>query len=236
MNKENTEDVFSNPTDHLVNQHWLEDTNLLNLNGNLLVALEILTTGITPKYDDIFEICVLPLNSFFDAHKGILPFYCLLKPKRPENIDPQSLLKVRKWGFREKVLKACTDGIDAYQAADMFDRWFDKINFAHNKKLSIICYNWIDKKPFIVDWLGQKYFDMYFDYRYRDPLPVGIFFNDHVDFRKGETFLPFPKLDFQYMTLCTKTDHDNRTRDTMITCYALADMYKKMINNNIACY
>lgn len=206
-----------------MNIHHIGDTNLLNLNGNLLCAIEINTTGSRPNYHDIFEICVLPLNAEYKKHKGILPFYCLMKPKRPQNIQFDEL---PKRSTRESIYNATLKGLDSHRAADIFNNWFEKIKFKIHKRLSILAYDWVSKRAFIIDWLGETAFNQYFDYKYRDPLAIALYCNDVKDMLTGT--IPFPKVDIAYLASQLKVDVE-RGQDTMIRCVQLAEIYKRSL-------
>lgn len=211
-----------------MNLHQVTDSNLLNLNGNMLCCIEIITTGPLVKHDNLIQVCILPLNSEWQPHKGIIPFYTDIIPKRPENIDLDNLPKKVN---RKRVTKASIDGKDAYIAADLFEDWFERIRFMPGKKLSIIAYDWHSKKDWLVDWLGPTMYDKFFDYRYRDPLPAALFANDVADMKVNN--LPYPKLHFQYLCSETKTESDN-TPDCLSKCLSIAELYVKMVQR--ACW
>lgn len=205
-----------------MNEHH-HDTNLLNLNGNLLCAAEIITTGSRPGFHDIIQICLLPINASWEIHKAILPFFMDVAPKRPDNVNFDDLPKKVN---RQRVFDSVTNGIEAYRAADLLQSWFDKIQFKFGKRISILAYDWNHKKQFLIDWLTPTKFEEYFDYRYRDPLPVSLYCNDVYDRRVS--MLPFPKVHFAYLCSQTKTEHDG-TVDCLSRCKYLIELYQRML-------
>ena len=71
-----------------------------HLNGNLLCAVDIETTGLEPNYHEIWQLCVLPLDSNIDplkkiGERSILPFYMDLKVNNPDHVDPTSMSVVQ---------------------------------------------------------------------------------------------------------------------------------------------
>jgi len=202
-----------------------QDPGLLTLNSNLLVVVDIITTGIKPKYHDLIQICVLPLNSELNPHKGILPFYTNLQPKRPDNIDSEDFN--RYYLNLEKLLKIMSGGIDAYRAADLFEEWYQKINLKYGKKLSVLSHDWTHKKEFLIDWLGPVNFESYFDYRYRDLIPAALFANDRAEFMMEQ--IPYPKTNLAHLCSQTKTEHENRMTDLLLNCVAMAECYRRML-------
>ena len=89
---------------------------MLHLNGNILAAIDVETTGLVPGFNDIVQICVLPLDADIKPLKmpGLTPFYMDLQPKRPENVDPEVLVKQR-----QLICDATIRGMEAYAAADL---------------------------------------------------------------------------------------------------------------------
>ena len=201
------------------------DTHLLSLNSNILCVVDMVTTGPKAGYDNLLEICVYPLNSDLKQYKKILPFTMILSPKRPENIDLERLDKYML--NRHRLYEMVQKGTDAYVAADRFDSWFEKIRLREGKKLSILSYDWPNKKSFLEDWLGELTYQRYFDYRYRDLLPVSLFCNDCAEFKVEQ--IPYPKQNLAHLMSQTHTEHEKRMNDPLLNCVAIAECYKRMI-------
>src|SRR4029077_8974982 len=106
-------------------------SGMQHLNGNLLAAIDIETTGLDPKIHEIIQICILPLNSQIQPLKEILPFYIDMAPGRPESIDPQAL-SVSKL----ELCRIMQQGFDQFKGADLLDSWFDKLDLAIGKRIS----------------------------------------------------------------------------------------------------
>lgn len=191
---------------------------LININSNSLCAISIETTGEVPGEHDLIELCIMLLDEKLDPFLKISPFYCFLKPKRPDNAE--------KRYKREKLCKAQLEGLDPDFAADFLGEWFAKLNMPRFKKIMPLTHNWPLVRDFLVDWLGQRNFNHYFDYRYRDLLPTAIYENDAAEFRVEQ--FPYPKVFFQFLCSCTRTER-RKPHDTFSECRIMAEVYKKII-------
>ena len=101
--------------------------SLMHLNGNILCAIDVETTGFIPGFHDVWQIAILPLNSEIRP-APVIPFYVDLKIKRPENIEPKAV-KLNRTDFFQRQLRA----LDPWTAADMFDEWVQKWIYQYTK-------------------------------------------------------------------------------------------------------
>jgi DNA polymerase III epsilon subunit-like protein len=208
---------------------------MIHLNGNLIASIDVETTGFIPGYHDIIQICVLILDSNLRPDKRVMPFYLDLKPKRPENIDQQAL-HISRINFARLMQRA----IDPWDAADLFDEWFEKLKkdtpkrralLPEGKKLIPLAQNWVFDRGFIIDWLGEKSFDSFLHPWYRDTLPVAQYIND--SYAKDvhcvlEHKVPFPKSNLLYLCACLKIKNEN-PHDALGDAVATAEVYRKMV-------
>ncbi len=205
------------------NLHHIADTNLLNLNGNLLCAVDVITTGDNPKKDQLYEICVLPLNANFKAHKGIIPFNIMFQINK-DKIDLDNLPKA----LGEKdIIEACLKGTHPYAIADRFEEWYDKIKLRSNKRICPLGYNYLLKQQFIANWLGHKHYNLFFSEAYRDLLSAAIFVNDKCDFHSEE--IRYPKYDLQYLFSQNKVEGAVGRYDSLANCISMAECYRRML-------
>jgi len=165
---------------------------MIHLNGSRLCAIEMFTTQ-----KEILEIAIIALNFKCEIDKSITPFNIMFSVNDLINLD-------RKHSD-DYLIRTQALGMTGYEAAKLFDDWFEKLKLREGKKIMPLAYNWAHKAPFIKEWLQPTYFDMYFDYRYRDPLCVANFVNDVCD-RKIEHYL-FPKLYLSYLCQQRKIDY-----------------------------
>lgn len=207
-----------------------------HLNGNLLVVIDTETTGFKPGFNDILEICVMPLDHQLKPDMTINPFVMELQPKRLENIDLEALriqgknldmiVKQKMCSDRKRLVRIATNGCDADLAADIFGDWFDSLNLAPFKKLMPIACNWPYDRGFIIDWLGPTAFEHYFHSQYRDVMCMALYDNDTSNWR-GESF-EYPKCNLQYLctTLGIERSGSHNALDDVI---ATAEVYRRLI-------
>jgi DNA polymerase III epsilon subunit-like protein len=197
---------------------------LTHLNSHLLCAVDCETTGKQAGVHDLIQICVLPLDVEIRPITDYRPFYMELKPKRPENIDPEAMRKNR--------LKICNSelrGIDPWHAYDLFEEWVRGLGEAGylppGKRLVPLAHNWPFDREFVIDWMGFLSFDHHFDGRYRCSMAAASFVNDSKDFKNEH--LPYAKVELKYMTRLLDVPHDN-AHDALQDCVATAELYRKM--------
>lgn len=212
---------------------------MIHLNGNLLAAVDVETTGTIPGFHDIWQVCVLILDDNIKPDKRVTPFYLELRPKRPENIDMKAV-KVSRMEFAQKMQRA----LDPWDAADLFDEWFEKLKvrterrpplLPEGKKLVPVAQNWPFDRSFMMDWLGVTSFESFFHPWYRDTLPVAQYLNDR--YAKDTLCIlpakvPFPKSNLAY--LCSQLKVKNlKAHDALQDCIATADVYNEMVLGHI---
>lgn len=205
----------------------MANKSMLHLNGNLLCAIDVETTGVIPGQHDLIQICVLPLNSDLKPLREILPFYMEMQPKRPENVD-HNAMKVNRLNFAELLLRAT----DPYKASDLFEEWFERLKLPFNKRISPLAHNWPFDRGFILDWLGQKTFEYIIDGRFRDTMTAALFANDRSCFNNIPT--PYPKVNLTYLASQLKVEHKElRRHDALQDCIITAEIYHRMMTHTV---
>lgn len=194
--------------------------SMVHLNGDLLCVIDCETTGLRPHYNDLIQICILPLDSDMKPLKTVTPFYQHMKAARPENVDAKAL-EVNKIDFFHLQQTA----FDPDKVADIFDDWFQKLKLPFGKKIQPLAQNWAFDREFIIDWLGVTAFESYFDRRYRDTMSTALFLNDVAD-THNEPY-PFPKCSLKYIASQLKLDYSG-AHDAMIDCMITAEAYRLM--------
>lgn len=199
-------------------------SGMIHLNGNLLCAVDVETTGVIPGFHDLIQLAILPLNSQIKPSKTAKPFYLNLTPIRPENIDPQAC-KIN----RLKRAELISNSIDAFKAADMFDDWFEKLNLPlagnSHKKIQPLWSNGGFDKSFLIEWLGLEHYNHYFHFHERDTQEFALSINDRFDFHNER--LPFPKVGLGYLTNALDIINDN-PHDALSDCVTTAEVYRRM--------
>lgn len=193
-----------------------------HLNRNILCALAIKTTGPDAQKHELIEIIIIPLTPTCDINKKILPFNVLFKPEhvtRAEfNLD------------NDLVLSAMSNGFDKYDAADIFEKWFAKLDLPPNKRIMVLTHDWAAKSEFIKEWLQPTAFRMTFSHEYRDIQAIGLFLNDYCDLRNERW--PFPKVKLSYMSAVQKIEYANRLPTVVDECQAMINLYKSLLRES----
>lgn len=175
-----------------------------HLNGAILCAIDIETTGLRADQHDIIQIAILPIDGYLQLDKTRRIFAIdPMKPRRPENADEKAM-RISKSDLANCLIR----GMDAYKAADLFVSWWEKLGMAPGKRLQPLACNWVFERAFLIDWLGFETFDMIFDARYRDVMTNAIFANDRASWEQEP--YPFPKVNLEY--LCTKLQIERTAR------------------------
>lgn len=193
---------------------------MTHLNNNLMCVIDCETTGDIPGHHDIYQICLLPLNADLKPFKEIVPFYCDIQLKRPENADEAVYKK-----YKDRICNAQINGLEAYRAADLFDEWFQKLNLGYNKQIIPLAQNWVFDRGFLIDWLGIESFKQYFSVLYRDTMTASLFLNDQADHHNDP--VPFAKNNLQWLCKTLNIPHE-RAHDALQDCLVTAEVYRQM--------
>lgn len=202
---------------------------MMHLNGHMIASIDVETTGFHAGYHDVVQVAVLLLNDDMEPHSQVMPFYVDMKPKRPENIDPDAL-KVSRLDFAYLVQRAA----DPYDMAEKFEEWFEELIsrglLPVRKRIVPLAQNWVFDRGFMIDWLGAKTFEYIFHPWYRDTLPVAQYLNDKHGWDVGQSFpwkVPFPKSNLGY--ICSQMGVKNaKAHDALQDCVATAECYRRM--------
>ena len=196
-------------------------SSMRHLNGNLLCAIDVETTGLDPMKHDIIQLAVLPLDAEIKPLQTVMPFYVNMKPKRPENIE-KAAMKVNKTELAQLII----NGLDPWKCVDMFEEWFERLNLPVGKKIVPLAHNWIFDSGFIREWMGPLSFAHFIDYHYRDSMTAALYLNDRAD-AHVEPY-PFPKVSLGYCCSQLKIDNIN-AHDALADCVATAEVYRRML-------
>lgn len=204
----------SHPGERQSRNLWI---GLQSLNGNLLCAIDVETTGLDPEQHEIWQLCVLPLNALLEPHKDFLPFYMEMKPERIDNIDPKAI----NLGIAD-VGKLIFNAMPTDKVQDLFVEWFEKLKLAPGKKIVPVAHNFFFDRPMLVKWLGGALYNDIFHYHPRDTMVIAAFLND----RQDSASLPLPYTRLALKNVCSKHSIDiPMAHDAMQDCLATAKLY-----------
>lgn len=205
---------------------------MVHCNGNMICAIDTETTGLDPRFHEIWQIAILPLDSNFDIYNQIPPFYILMKPECPEYINWEADVMKKN---QKHIVDAMKRGIDKEAAKDLLKKWIDRLdlpttNWGTPKKIMPLGQNYAFDKGFIQQWLGMEQYEEWFDYHDRDTMVLANFLNDHAAFRGNPA--PYAKVNLRW--LCKKHSIDNaHAHDALSDCRATAELYKALCQQSI---
>ena len=195
--------------------------SLLNLNGDMMAAVDVETTGSIAGWHEIVQVAVLPLNSEIEPSTVHRPFYLHLKPEHPERAQHKAM-EVN--GLDLEWLEA--NGIDRWRAADLFDEWFQALDLPFKKRLCPLAHNWAFERGFLLDWLGLETLDAIWHPHSRDSQRVATLFNDAAAYHGKK--IPFGTV--SQRSLCKKFGIVNANEhDALADCLACSKLYRALV-------
>lgn len=194
---------------------------LVNLDGNLLAAVDLETTGTQPGFHEIIQIAIVPLNSDLRPATGVRPFYTHVRPLHPEREEPSATQK-----HKIKMSELCLHSPDPDRVADLLVEWFERLELPFKKKLVPLAHNWAFESSFLKAWLGVPMVDDMFHSHARDGMAYAVMLNDKAAFR-GEV----PVFDRVGLgPLCNKLGIVNTNpHDALADCLAEAEVYRALL-------
>ena len=202
-------------------------TTFIHANSNLLASIDVKTTGLDANEFEIYEIAIIPVDSFLHRRKDRLPLDLLIQPSYPEKID---------WGFMEKqngvkpaIEKAIERGHPPHIARRLFERWVEDLYLPPKKKICPIGFNYGHEGRFLRKWMGHNHYDLVFDdTNIRDVRVIARFLNDLADLR-GAPY-PFMKVGLSQLATNLKVFQDyGRIRSALGEAAVTAEVYREML-------
>lgn len=194
-----------------------------HLNGHLLCAVDVETTGLEVGKHEIIQIAVLPLDFDLKPSTTLMPFDMKLKPENLPSIDVGAIT-VNKL----KIANLILTGHDSYAAADLFVEWFQNLGLPEGKRIMPLASNWVFDKSFIQEWMGFHNFNYVFDGRYRDLMCCALYLNDKADIQTEQ--YPFPKVNLAYIANCLKVPFEaDYCHNALYDCALTAACYREIL-------
>lgn len=197
-----------------------------HLNGNIVCAIDTETTGLDPRFQEIIQLAIIPLDTGFDPIKEIIPFCIQMKPERPEFID-RAALRVNK----SKVADLLQRGIDQETAKDLLQEWYDKLDlpctkWGTRKKIIPLGHNYAHDRGFMRAWLGNEMYDDIFFGHYRDTMITAIYLNDRAGMHSQP--VPYNKVALSWIAEKHKVPHRLK-HDALSDALVTAGIYREMV-------
>ena len=198
---------------------------LLTLDGNLMAAVDIETTGLLAGFHEVIQIAVQPLDAHLEPLKDVLPFYTNIQPEHFNRINNESM---RVHGINLTDLR--TAALDKWKVADLFDDWVQKLDLPYRKSLIPLAHNWAFESGFLKHWLGLESFNQLFHPHPRDTMILALSIADRAAFRGEDS--PFNR--YGLKSLCNTLGipfigHHDALADALAT----AQLYRTLMTLNI---
>jgi len=198
-----------------------------HLNHHIVCVVDSCTSGPRPGYNDIIELCVMPVTNGFQPDKQFLPFHMYMHPKRPENFDWSHLGKYDA-AYTRKHLK---DSLDPWYCQELFENWYTKLGLRDRKHIQPLAYNWSKQAAFLQDWFGydddnQTFMSDFFDLlHHRDLIDLALYMND-LAWCNQEPY-PIQKQNLAY--ICNKLNIVQRTPQTCMShCFDILSCWREL--------
>jgi DNA polymerase III epsilon subunit-like protein len=194
---------------------------LPHLNGNLLCAVDIETTGNRPRYHEPIQIAIVPLNSDLRPLRGVRAFYTDIQPLHIERADGRATA-VHQLPLEELAIHAPSRD----KVVDMLVEWFEGLDLPFEKQLVPLAHNWAFEASFFKAWWGVPLLEKLFHPHPRDAMQLALAMNDRSVF-KGEK-APFNRVGLG--SLCNVFNIINpKAHDAYHDCLAEAEVYRCLL-------
>ena len=194
---------------------------LLHLIGNLMVSVDLETTGRQPGFHEIIQVACVPLGPDLKPAPDLQPFYTEVRPDFPERAEKQAMCK-HSIPMEELLLHAPTQD----KVRDLFVEWFERLDLPFKKSLVPMAHNWAFEASFLKAWMGVQLFEEIWYSHARDGMLLAIAINDKAAFR-GEA-IPFNRVGLG--SLCNKFNIVNaNAHDALADALAEAEVYRALL-------
>jgi DNA polymerase III epsilon subunit-like protein len=193
-----------------------------NLDGHLMAAIDIETTGRLPGFHEIIQIAVVPLDFEFNPMPHIIPFYTYIAPEYPERNEKEA-----KSIHGINLEKLALEALPAWKVADLFSEWFDHLELPIYKKLIPLAHNWAFEAGFLKHWLGLEAMDNMISGLARDSMLLANSINDWFCFRGEER--PFSRVKLPILCTQLKIQQPGTSHDALNDSLQCAALYKVLL-------
>lgn len=194
-----------------------------HFNGNLMCAIDIETTGLRFGHNDIIQLCVMPVGLDLKPSKHYSHFHCMIKPKRPENIDrdiPEPM--------KARIVEAINMGMEADTVEERLREWFQALKLPVKKLIIPLGHNYgAFDRDFLIDWLGGPLsYAEFFRSDHRDTMQMALMINDMAGWQEEQ--IPFPKVSMKWLCNRLGVEQPN-AHDAVGDCLTTIECYRRLM-------
>jgi len=196
-------------------------SGMVHLNGHLMTAIDLETTGTQPGYHEIVQIAIVPLDADFQPLQEARPFYTLVKPEHPERASAGAKHK-HKIPMERLMMEAPPQD----KVKDWLVEWFEALRLPFKRCLVPLAHNWAFESSFLKAWLGVPMVDQLFHAHARDSMLYAVAINDRAACNAEP--VPFPSVALG--SLCNKLNIVNTNpHDALADCITGAKVYRTLL-------
>ena len=195
----------------------MSHSSLVTLNGNVLAAMDVETTGREPGRNEVCQLAIVTLDVHLEPVKH---FYTNIKPEHPERMHPQA---IETHGL---TVEALEQEPDRYTVCDNLWDWFQDMNLPPGKRLIPLCHNCQFDIPFVQHMLGLDAFYEIFGYPTRDTQATVVAMMDKAAYQGTKIPFPYANLGACCEALGVKLDD---AHDALADALATARVYKALM-------
>ena len=125
--------------------------SFLHLDGNVLAAVDVETSGKQPGYHEVVQIGIQVLDGELRPHMDFKRpiFYLDIKPNFPERCDAMA---TQIHGLDTKYL--LNHATESDLAADLLLEWYEELGLPFGKTLIPLAHNWACSSAWLQAWIG----------------------------------------------------------------------------------
>lgn len=207
-----------------------------HFNDHLICAIEIYATGLNPEADDVFNICILPLDFQFSPSRQYTPFMQFVRPRffDPVKYDWKDKKTFNRMYYSKfDIAEAMSVGIDYYEVSRLFESWFEKLALRYNRKILPVVWDAGRVIPHLREVLGMETFGSFIHPYIRDVLSASLIMNDRAAIF-GESY-PFQKNILTYLAAQLNIPLIMQ-KNILMRTQLIAEVYKRMtlLTNGLA--
>lgn len=197
--------------------------SFLHLDGNVLAAVDVETSGKQPGYHEVVQIGIQVLDGQLNPHTDFKRpvFYLDIKPNFPERCDDMA---TQIHGLDTKYL--LNHATESDLAADLLLEWYEELELPFGKTLIPLAHAWASDSAWLKAWIGVEATGVIFHSHARDTLAFACLLNDKAAYRGEEA--PFKYLSLKYICEVLGIKHE-KSHDALADAVMTAEAYKLML-------